>query len=114
MLLYYFFSGDLPLTLDELVAVDPEGQLPEGICPVSGLAYIYRPEGLLLAERGEQVILHDPAASHSGIRWAVTLGEEDEFANRVTKVIALPERFFLLQRSIPPQPEGENQPSDEN
>lgn len=97
LLLYVRLYGRLPTTLEDLSEL-PEGilELPPMACPVSEQPYVYRPRGIHLAERDEHVVLHDPAPSHSGMRWAVTFTEPADGGAPVTKVIALPESFFLL------------------
>lgn len=97
LLLYVRLFGRLPSTLEDLSEL-PEGilELPPMICPVSEQPYVYRPTGIYLAERGSQVVLYDPAPSHAGMRWAVTFAESTQTNTPVTKVIALPESFFLL------------------
>lgn len=102
LLEFYFHYGELPATLAELSAgmaqLDAATQVPPGICPASQIPYMYDPRGILLPERRSRVVLWDPAPTHSGMRWAVTVEEPpNQEGVLVTKVIALPERFFVLR-----------------
>ena len=68
----------------------------ELVCPVSTKPYIYNPEGIFLQDRNELLIVYDATNSHKGFRWAITVHDPQPFQPLVTKVIALPESFFLL------------------
>ena len=101
LLLYYFNHFELPETLEELQPISEDEPLPPMICPVTQVPYIYNPSGIHLPERNTWIILYDPAPAHSRMRWAVTVQQPpDETEMLVTKVIALPESFFVLR---PPQ-----------
>ena len=100
LLLYYQSNHRLPARLDELPSLpgDPELQL---VCPVSKTPYVYDPRGILMPETKSRVVIYDPAPSHFGVRWAVTISQpDDEGAAMVTKVIALPETTFRFQPAI--------------
>jgi len=96
LLLFYAMHHDLPAKLEQLNTLAGFEDLGPYACPVSQRAYIYRPTGIYLAERNEQIILHDPAPSHSDFRWAISVNDPQAGAALVTRVIALPESFFLL------------------
>ena len=96
LLLYQLLNNRAPDTLADLVDLDAGPAVPEAVCPVSGRPYVYRPGGIYLQDRDAHVVIHDPAPSHSGMRWAVTYRPPAAGGPPVTKVIALPESFFLL------------------
>jgi hypothetical protein len=101
LLLYYFNHFELPESLADLAPLSEDEPLPPMICPVTQVPYIYNLDGIYLPERNSWVILYDPAPAHSRMRWAVTVQQPpDETEMLVTKVIALPESFFVLR---PPQ-----------
>ena len=99
-LLYYLAHQHLPATLDELAASPALAGMPELVCPVSRRPYLYTANGILMPERNLRIILADPAPSHSRMRWAISIVEPTPNEPLQTKVIALPESFFLLR---PPQ-----------
>lgn len=101
MLFYYFNHYELPQSLADLEPISEDQPLPPMICPVTQVPYIYNLDGIYLPERNSWIILYDPAPAHSRMRWAVTVQQPpDETEMLVTKVIGLPERFFVLR---PPQ-----------
>lgn len=98
LLLYYFTNRRLPETLDEINTFPgAEEQIPL-TCPASGQPYVYSPDGILLAEQRARVIIYDPTPAHyGGHRWAIRMEEPGDNQPMVTRVIALPESFFLLR-----------------
>ena len=101
LLLYYFNHFELPESLADLEPISEDQPLPPMICPVTQVPYIYSIDGIYLPERDSWIILYDPAPAHSRMRWAVTVQQPpDETEMLITKVIALPESFFVLR---PPQ-----------
>ena len=100
LLAYYAIYYEFPQDLSELTAESMVVQPPPLECPVSGIPYIYDAAGILLPERGSRIIVYDPAPSHSRMRWAITVEEPAYGGLPITKVVALPESFFLLR---PPQ-----------
>jgi len=100
LLLYYQSNHRLPARLDELPALPGEPPL-QLVCPVSNTPYVYDPRGILMPETKSRVVIYDPAPSHFGVRWAVTISQPDEEgAAVVTKVIALPETTFRFQPAL--------------
>jgi hypothetical protein len=96
LLLYYLMRNQLPGRLEELRQVPGFEKSLDLTCPVSKKAYIYNPVGLMRPGEPERVILYDPAPSHSGMRWAVSIIEPEDGKALVTKVIALPESHFTF------------------
>lgn len=99
LLLYYLMNDALPDTLEDL-PLSPG--MTEGIelrCPSSGTPYIYNPDGIYLPERNARVIVYDGVPTHLGMRWAIQIEEPQMGQPLVAKVIALPERFFVLRPS---------------
>ena len=97
LLLHLFKHGQLPDALDELSSQDAGPPMPPASCPASGEAYTYAPNGILLPERGQRVVLHDATASHDGFRWAILLTDATGDEAVVMRVVALPESFFALR-----------------
>lgn len=100
LLLFYATNDRLPVDLSELQRAPGSEDIPSFTCPVSGKPYVYNPGGIRMPEKASWVILYDPAPSHSNLRWAVSILEPVSGQPLVTKVVALPETFFLLR---PPQ-----------
>ena len=97
LLFYYALHRRLPERLDELRALaDPIDAPVEFTCPVSGLPYVYAPQGV--RRPGGQpgvLVLYDAAPSHSGMRWAVAVDEPTRPGQPlVTKVVPEPEVVF--------------------
>ncbi len=96
LLLFYDRYGRLPDAIEELRDIPGvEGGISLR-CPVSDQPYVYVHAGIFLPERNSRLVLYDPAPSHSRMRWAVTVEESSIGGPLVTKMIALPESFFLL------------------
>jgi hypothetical protein len=87
----------LPDRLDELTQVDGPDRVSALVCPVSGRGYIYDPAGIPGLEAGSRVIIYDPLASHSGIRWGISINTPGEDAPLIAKVVGLPESKFPRQ-----------------
>ena len=98
LLMYYQINKRLPASLHEID--DFPGGQDSGpmVCPVSKQPYVYVPAGIFLPEKNTRIIVYDPAPSHSHLRWAISIDEPDPEKPLVTKVIALPDSFFLLRR----------------
>ena len=96
LLAYYMEYYQFPAKLSELADASVLLPAPPAECPVSKRPYVYNPEGILLPERSSRVLVYDAAPSHSGMRWAITAEERADGGLPVTKVLALPESFFLL------------------
>lgn len=96
-LMYLLRYNDLPETLDQLAPYAQQMGVTDFSCPVSGAPYVYQRDGILFPEQNARVILYDPKPSHSNHRWAIILGSPTPEQPPRTKVIALPESFFLLR-----------------
>ena len=96
LLLFQFLNGRLPTSLDELSAFEQGPALPPAVCPVSQEPYVYRRDRVYLQDRETYVVLHDALPSHAGMRWAVSYEAPLAGEAPVTKVLPLPESFFLL------------------
>ena len=68
---YYIVHGQLPAQLQELRGMADLDVELNFTCPLSGLAYIYNPAGLLAPNGAYRLVLYDAAASHHGMRWGV-------------------------------------------
>ena len=102
LLLYYAVHRRLPEQIAELDQIAGPAAPGALVCPVSGQPYIYNPRGLLSPDTKSQIVLYDPAPSHAGRRWAISIvepaGDSDAL---VTKVVLLPDAIFR-----PPAPAG--------
>ncbi|HMO25319.1 MAG TPA: hypothetical protein PKB10_03550 [Tepidisphaeraceae bacterium] len=96
-LLYYLMNDALPEALEDLPLSPGMSEGIELRCPASGAPYIYNPEGIYLPERNARVIVYDGVPTHLGLRWAIQIDEPEIGRPLVAKVIALPERFFVLR-----------------
>lgn len=101
LLLYYFHYQRLPDSLDELRRLPGVDQPLVLACPKSGVSYIYDPTGIYWPERAMRVIVYDPDNAHGSFRWAITVQEPQPGQPLVTRVVALPESFFLVRRAQP-------------
>ena len=97
LLLYYAAKRRLPKRLADLPA--PHGPV---VCPVSGNRYIYDPEGVVLPERPGRLVLYDPAPSHLGGRWGISLIKSAPGAPLTTRVIWVKEAVLRSALSHPP------------
>jgi hypothetical protein len=97
LLLYYATRHQLPERIEELRQI-PGFESAHFICPVSKKPYIYNPIGVQTAGQPARIVLYDPAPSHSGFRWAISIIEpQRESDPLITKVIGLPESHFSLR-----------------
>ena len=88
LLLYYSTHRKLPPTLDQFKsAAGPT--LPPLVCPASGRPYVYDAEGVAIPGRPGRVVLYDPEASHSGMRWGILVGAPSAGVNMTARVILL-------------------------
>ena len=100
LLLYYAANRRLPKRLADLPV--PHAPL---VCPVSGEPYVYDPEGLVLPDRPGRLVLYDPAPSHLGGRWGITLIRTSPGAPLTTRVVWLREALLRSALSTPsPKP----------
>ena len=96
LLLYYATNHHLPDSLHELRQVAGFDEV-EYRCPVSGLPYVYTSRGMPAPNQpGGRIIIYDAAASHQGLRWAVSIVEpvENPGGALITKVLAVPDSYF--------------------
>ncbi|HEX8339929.1 MAG TPA: hypothetical protein VF624_03375 [Tepidisphaeraceae bacterium] len=98
LLLYYNVHRRLPASLDEMKSFPGGADVGDYACPVSRQPYVYVPNGIYLPEKNTRIVIYDAAPTHSNMRWAISIDEPQEDKPLVTKVIALPETFFLLRR----------------
>jgi hypothetical protein len=96
LLLYYAVYHELPQKLDELPRLPGFEHVNDFSCPASKLPYVYNPVGILDLEKGTRVIIYDAAPSHKGTRSAITVVEPRGSEALVTKVVGLPESWFVL------------------
>jgi hypothetical protein len=96
LLLYYAVYHQLPGQLNELSRVPGFEHVNDFTCPISKKPYIYNPTGMLDIERNTRIIIYDPAPSHRGTRWAISVVEPRGNEALVTKVVGLPENWFVL------------------
>lgn len=96
LLLYYMEHWQLPAKLDELTQLPGFDQVKELKCPQSGKPYAYTPDGILLPEKKQRVIVYDPEPSHSGMRLCIIIDEPQPDQPLLTRVIVLPESFFTF------------------
>lgn len=98
LLLFFQSRQRLPDRIEELREIRGFENL-EITCPVSNRPYVCRPIGIATGDGQPRIVIFDPAPSHSGFRWAVTIIEPTEDRPRapITKVIALPESAFTLK-----------------
>jgi hypothetical protein len=96
LLLYYAINRQLPGQLDELARLPGFEHVTDFTCPVSKRPFVYNPVGILDLERNTRVIIYDPAPSHNGTRWAISVVEPRGNEALVTKVVGLPESWFVL------------------
>jgi hypothetical protein len=90
LLLYHSMHARLPATLEELKALGSATQ-PQLTCPVSGMPYIYSPDGLRIPGRPGRLVLYDAAPSHSGMRWGVLFDDPGGGRPLTARVILLTE-----------------------
>jgi hypothetical protein len=96
LLLYYAANHHLPEKLDELARLPGFEHVNEFTCPVSKQPYVYNPVGILDIEKNTRVIIYDPAPTHRGTRAAISVVEPKGNEALVTKVVGLPESWFVL------------------
>ena len=93
LLMYYAMHKRVPASLEDLRHVAADFGTLDFNCPVSGLPYIYDPNGPSAPEGDATVVIYDQTPVHSGFRWCVTVAAPVG-GQLVTKVVALPESFF--------------------
>ena len=71
-------TGDLPL--------------PPLVCPVSGKAYVYSPDGMPIANRPGRLVLYDPEPSHSGMRWGILVGTSSDGESITARAILVSDK----------------------
>lgn len=93
LLLYNDLNHRLPQSLQDLRDI-PGVTLGDLTCPGSKQPYVYNASGIPTPSGAGVVILYDPAPSHSGLRFCISLKDSSRGGAAVTNVIALPEEFF--------------------
>jgi hypothetical protein len=64
----------MPLQLTDLRTVQDIGSPLHFSCPVSGLPYLYYPEGLVSPDGMGAIIVADATPAHDGKRWCIIEG----------------------------------------
>lgn len=95
LLHYYALNRRLPERLDDVQALAGADPAVAFDCPVSGRPYVYVPGGFAWGDKPGFIVLHDAEPSHSGFRWAVVVEEPRGAQPLVTRVVAVPEPWFL-------------------
>ncbi|MGN6724818.1 MAG: hypothetical protein ACTHLZ_02785 [Tepidisphaeraceae bacterium] len=97
LLMYFALHRKLPAQLDDLKPL-AEGDAPLNFTsPRSGKPYLYTPNGIILQDLNQRMIVYDPAPGPYGYREAITIDEPIVGQPLVAKVVAVPESFFLLR-----------------
>ncbi len=89
LLLYDSLHHQLPPTLGDLQAVDPE-PMPPPVCPTTGQPYVYNRAGLPIPGRDGLAVLYD-AVPVSGMRWCVMVEAVKPGEPLTARVIPLPD-----------------------
>ncbi len=90
LLLYHGMHKRLPKSLDELAAIEGRDIAPPA-CPVSGLAYVYKPTGLRVPGSPGLIVAYDATACHSGMRWCIRVDEAGSGKTLTARVVLLSE-----------------------
>jgi hypothetical protein len=96
LLLYYAVNRHLPDQLNDLARMPGFEHVNDFTCPVSKKPYVYNPTGILDLEKNTRIIIYDAAPSHGGTRCAISVVEPRGNEALVTKVVGLPESWFVL------------------
>lgn len=96
LLMYYLTNRRLPERLDELKSLPGSEHAIELVCPVSKRPYLYNRVGIFDPQKNTRIVIYDAAPSHSGLRWGISIVEPTDGGALVTKVIVLPESYFLM------------------
>jgi len=91
LLLYYSAHGKLPPSLEDLNSTG-RFRPPPAVCPVSGKAYVYNPEGLEIPDRQGRLVVYDPEPSHAGMRWGILVDASADAASITARVIMVTEQ----------------------
>ncbi len=90
LLLQHSLDGKFPPSLDQLPGIGgPDAA--QLTCPVSGLPYVYAPDGLRIAGRSGLLIVYDATPCHSGMRWGVLVDGLGGGKAVTMRVVLLPE-----------------------
>jgi hypothetical protein len=98
LLLYYAMHRGLPEHLHDLSAMPGFEHLTDLTCPVSGLPYLYNPDGMIPPIPQGRVILADAAPSHAGMRWVIAVIEPADGGPLIARVVAVAEAAFAWMR----------------
>jgi len=74
ILFYYALNKRMPLQLSDLETVADMDTPLRFSCPVSGLPYLYYPEGLISPDGMGAIIVCDATPAHDGKRWCIIEG----------------------------------------
>lgn len=102
-LLHYAAHQTLPAALDALDAAGETGATPADklfVCPVTGLRYTYRPEGIPMPGQRGRLMLYDSAPHPDGERLGIVVGPQRPKEPLAAGVTRVPESVLL---NPPPQ-----------
>jgi len=88
-LMYHALRGRLPERPEELLRVAGPGDDIPFVCPVSGKAYLYDPDGTPVPGQPGRVVLQDPLPTHHGVRWAIAIVQPGGTQPASARVIGL-------------------------
>ena len=98
LLLYYATNKRLPQSPDELATVELKSSGPPLVCPESGKAYLYRPDGLTVPGYPGLLVLYDATTVHNGGRWGIFRSNRDSGTSLGFRVVWVDE---AVMRSVP-------------
>lgn len=97
LLLFYFEQQRLPESLEELKSSPGDSEAVSFVSPVTNTPYLYTAGGILIPERDARIVIYDPSPNRANVRWAVMIDDPVPGKALVTKVLPLPESFFLVR-----------------
>lgn len=97
LLLFYVDNWRLPTNLDEMRTLPDVKEAPPFECPLSQRPYVYTPTGIRIPEKKLWVIVYCPTPAHAETRWAISITEPTPDKLPQTKVIRVPESFFVFR-----------------
>ena len=93
-LLYMRINGQMPARLEDLRAVDDQGDAATFNSPAAGQPYVYVPAGLWLSGHNTDIVVYDPTLTRKSMRWCLFLGPRRGNGTFSVDVVALPESVF--------------------
>lgn len=111
LLLYYATNKRLPRSLDELAKAELRSSGPPLVCPESGKAYLYRPDGLAIPDHPGLLVLNDATAVHNGGRWGIFRSTSDSGTSLGFRVMWIDEATMgSVPRATTPSPASTEPP----